>query len=491
MLDSLVKFPNKLWVLTRPPGGISMTKPVTDHAEASPTKQFFVSMLTRDISLADAILDLLDNCLDGALRLSNGKDVTYARHFVKITLSADYFSIEDNCGGIPREIAKNYAFKMGREPDDERDAESETIGMYGVGMKRAIFKMGREALVRTRYGADTFEVPITSAWLDAKGWDPLPIIEPTEASDRLAEPGTAIYVRELYEGVSRHFANAAFEDEVRAAISEHFTMFLQWGLKVEFNGKPVQPVLVEVLVSERADGPAPFVFQKMIDDVLVSITVGLNRARRLGNDDEDDADFERDRSSATAGWTVLCNDRAVIVGDKSRLTGWGDSIPLYHPQFSIITGIIEFRSKRADKLPVTTTKRALDTSSNVWLESLVKMKEGMRVWISYTNQWKNHPRADQSRYWDDARPLPLSKAIAAVASRITAKKTDGYVEFNPQKTKVLPEPMGKTPSSRRIVFSRPIEEIRLVSKMLFDSEDEKPGIVGEKCFDMTLSKAKK
>ena len=37
-----------------------------DTAAAIPTKQFFVSMLTRDISLADAILDLIDNCLDGA-----------------------------------------------------------------------------------------------------------------------------------------------------------------------------------------------------------------------------------------------------------------------------------------------------------------------------------------------------------------------------------------------------------------------------------------
>lgn len=140
----------------------------------------------------------------------------------------------------------------------------------------------------------------------------------------------------------------------------------------------------------------------------------------------------------------------MIVGDKSRLTGWGDGIPLYHPQFAIITGIIEFRSKRADKLPVTTTKRALDTSSNVWLESLVKMKEGMRVWISYTNQWKNHPRADQSNFWDDARPLPLRGAIAAVVSRAAAKTTADQVEFNPQKAKVLPEPPGKTPSSRRI-----------------------------------------
>ena len=46
-----------------------------DFAQASPTKRFFVSMLTRDISLADAILDLLDNCLDGALRLADGKEL--------------------------------------------------------------------------------------------------------------------------------------------------------------------------------------------------------------------------------------------------------------------------------------------------------------------------------------------------------------------------------------------------------------------------------
>ena len=36
--------------------------------DSSPTKEFFVEMLTRDIDLTDAILDLLDNCLDGVLR---------------------------------------------------------------------------------------------------------------------------------------------------------------------------------------------------------------------------------------------------------------------------------------------------------------------------------------------------------------------------------------------------------------------------------------
>ena len=52
-----------------------MTDAKKDYAEASSTKQFFVSLSTRDISLAGTILDLVDNCLDGALRLANGDDV--------------------------------------------------------------------------------------------------------------------------------------------------------------------------------------------------------------------------------------------------------------------------------------------------------------------------------------------------------------------------------------------------------------------------------
>lgn len=468
--------------------GDSTNLPVTTEAAvAIPTKQFFVSMLTRDITLADAILDLLDNCLDGALRLANGAEVNYSLHFVKIRLSSDGFEIEDNCGGIPRDVAKNYAFKMGREPDDKRDNETETIGMYGVGMKRAIFKMGRSAKVKTRHLGDSFEVPITSDWLDDKGWDPLPILDLTGDAG-LSEPGTKVSVTSLYSGVARHFTNEGFLNELRASIAEHFTLFLQRGLKVEVNGTVVDPVHVELLVSTDKDGPAPFVFQKMIDDVLVSIAVGLNTGRGLASDEDDGLDFERDRSTGTAGWTVFCNDRAVIVGDKSRLTGWGDGIPLYHYQFSILTGIVEFRSKHAEKLPVTTTKRALDTSSDIWLQALVKMKEGMRIWISYTNSWKNHPRSDQTKYWAQTTPLPLKGTVDVVAERATAKKADGHIEYNPQKQKVIPKPETEKPSSRRVVFSRPIEEIRTVSKALFDSPDEAPGIVGDKCFELALKK---
>jgi hypothetical protein len=468
-----------------------MTNNESDKAIAVPTKQFFVSMLTRDISLVDAILDLIDNCLDGALRIAGTKQVDYSKHSVKIKMNANAFYIHDDCGGIPRDIAKNYAFKMGREPDDSRDSESETIGMYGVGMKRAIFKMGRKAIVRSYHNVDRFHVPISSEWLDSKDWEPLPILS-SSAEDNIDSPGTIIEVASLYPSVSRHFENDAFINDVNLAIGEHFTMFLQKGLNIEVNNAPVGPVRVEILVSEATEGPAPYVYRKEIDGVMVSIAVGLNSGKTFNDDaDEDISDFARNRSVTTAGWTVFCNDRAVIVGDKSRLTGWGDEIPMYHAQFSVITGIVEFRSASADKLPITTTKRALDTSSEVWLEARTKMREGLRVFINHTNTWKNHPRSDQEKYWESAKPLSLAKAIDAIVdTREVTKKQDGGIEYNPAKKHVLPVPATKKPSSKRIAFSRPIEEIRMVSNALFDREDETPNIVGDKCFQIALEHAK-
>lgn len=458
-----------------------------DSAIAIPTKQFFVSMLTRDISLADAILDLVDNCLDGALRLAEGDQVDYSKHYVDIILDKEYFSIEDNCGGIPRDIAMRYAFKMGRESDDDRDSESETIGMYGVGMKRAIFKIGEDAIVHTNYENDKYHVPITSEWRNSKEWDSLPLITDDD-NLHLKQPGTTIEVSELYPSVSKYFSNESFINELQTAIGEHFTIFLQRGLTISVNDIKVQPVLIEVLVSDDPKLPAPFTYQKTINNVSVSIVVGLNTGRNL--DDDEVIDFERDRSAATAGWSVFCNDRAVIVGDKSRMTGWGDGIPMYHGQFSVITGIVEFRSSSAEQLPITTTKRSLDTASDVWLEARTKMREALRVWINYTNEWKNHPRSDQTRYWENAKPRSLDDAIHIVSKRNVTQKQDGSVEYNPAKKGNLPKPDTQKPSSRRIVFSRPIDEIKLVSSFFYDTDDEPPGIVGDKCFQIALENAK-
>ena len=61
------------------------------RAKGTPTKAFFVEMLTRDIGLNDAILDLLDNCLDGVVKLASGR---ICRVLLPATINYVYFLIK-------------------------------------------------------------------------------------------------------------------------------------------------------------------------------------------------------------------------------------------------------------------------------------------------------------------------------------------------------------------------------------------------------------
>jgi len=106
---------------------------------ASPTKDFFISILVRDIKLVDAISDLVDNCVDGARRLNPAGD--YKDLHINIEVNPQHFKITDNCGGISPEIAREYAFRFGRPKEAHNTPHS--IGQFGVGMKRALFKMGK------------------------------------------------------------------------------------------------------------------------------------------------------------------------------------------------------------------------------------------------------------------------------------------------------------------------------------------------------------
>ena len=458
--------------------------PSPDLARAEPTKAFFVSMLTRDISLADAILDLVDNSLDGALR-SGAPATGYQDFRVELTVSGEQFVIIDNCGGIPRDVAIEYAFKMGRDPADARDTAIETIGMYGIGMKRATFKIGTEISVQTKHGEDEYEVKIDAAWLTEPGWKPLPLLA-VDPADALQSPGTRISVRALHAGVSAHFRADHFVDELRKALGDHFTLFLQRGFSIVLNERSVEPTKIEILADPG--GPRPYYFEMEKNETQIRVAAGINPGIPLedGDEDEDDSRFQDNRAVATAGWTIFCNDRAVLVGDKSRLTGWGDGVPLFHPQFSVITGIVEFRARDAKELPITTTKRALDTSSESWLIAKSIMRDALAVFVRHTNRWKNVARSQQSPHWQRARPHDLADVAHMMEEqKLTAnRKFDGARYFDP--TAVLPKPPAAQATNSRITFSRPKEQIRVVAQHLLDDANEKPSRVGEACFSRVL-----
>ena len=65
----------------------------TNIIEGNPTKKFFIEMITRDISIEDAIIDLLDNSIDGATQI-NPNDLS--SFVINIEIDANKLSIKDN-----------------------------------------------------------------------------------------------------------------------------------------------------------------------------------------------------------------------------------------------------------------------------------------------------------------------------------------------------------------------------------------------------------
>ena len=466
-------------------------------AVASPTKNFFVRMLTRDIELQDAILDLLDNCVDGIIRSGAAKKdgpLPYDGFNATITMAADHFIIEDNCGGIPIETAKKYAFAMGRPPAAAAGDQSATVGMYGIGMKRAIFKLGTEALVESRNDTG-FIVEFTPQWMQDDKWDELPMYELSK--DKLVDGGTRVEIYELNDEVKSSFSDKTWIDEFRKTVARHYCLIIAKGFSVTIGSQEeiadgILPIRAEEFkllqaAPSETDGNriVPYIYVGKLGDVEVEIYAGLYR--ELLNADEAEEEEETRGTSDDAGWTVACNDRVVIWKDKSRLTGWGEaSVPNYHGQFIAITGIVLLRSADPKKLPLTTTKRGIDAASNVYSEAKDLMREATKSLTSFTNKWKKFPQQLEGIYKSSEYvDLPKLRELPATVAMTASRKIEGIKKFEPR----YPEP-AQEKTSVRVSFVAAKADVALVSSYFFENGKVKAGEVGEAAFNEALKAAK-
>ena len=407
-----------------------------------PAKDFFVSMLTRDIELQDAILDLLDNCVDGAIRTRSkekAEDDSLEGFWAEIKFDQDRFTIEDNCGGIPWKLAKEYAFCMGRPEGVE--TKNGTIGVVGIGMKRAIFKMGRECYVHSNHKDDAFLVTIPQAWFDDDSqWGNFQA-EREQPAKKLKH-GTIVEITRLEEGAKMAFGKGStFNETFPLVVAESYSYLIEKGFKVKINGEEVKRRAIKICF-ENPDDPKkkghlirPYIYESKFDDVEVFVAVGYRS--RLQTQEEQDDDAKTNYAAKEAGWTVVCNDRVVLSNDRSIKTGWGfGGVPNFHNQFSSIAGIVEFRSRFTANLPVTTTKRGIDTSKDIYTLVRQRMQEGLKCFTKNTNRWKGFESELKGRF-DDLKFLDLKelKKTARKLNLSTMRGDGNQKQFKPE----LPE----------------------------------------------------
>ncbi|WP_026776287.1 ATP-binding protein [Polaribacter sp. Hel_I_88] len=322
--------------------------------DANPTKDFFINMLTRDIRLDRAIIDLIDNCIDGAKNLKPKED--YEGLNVQLNLNENNFEIIDNCGGFSLNTAKNYAFRFGRPTEPEAKFVQHSIGRFGVGMKRSLFKIGGHFIVESKHKEDHFIVEVDiNEWVKDEKWT-FNYIEndniTKEKSKLNGEDGTAITVSKLYENIKIDFKSTEFIAKLKKEVSLALSYSILKNLKIEVNNSLIERTDITFL---EKDGLRPLQVSKEINGVEIKIYAGIG-----------------DYFPNKAGWYIFCNDRLVLEADKTFTTGWKEnrsddgSIVKFHNDLAMFRGAVFFDSDDSSKLPMTTTKTGIDLDHPIY-----------------------------------------------------------------------------------------------------------------------------
>ncbi len=348
---------------------------------ADPTKDFFVDMVTRDIELEDCIFDFLDNAVDGARRTGPapdaGPDHPLRGYRVDISLDKSSFEIKDNCGGIRLSDAIDYAFHFGRRTDAPLEVAG-GIGLYGIGMKRGIFKIGRKADVISEAEDACFRVYVdVNQWVkDKENWD-FEYFDHIHSGTR----GTTIKISELNAGIDTSFSDPVFRNNLVRLIARDYSFFIDMGLSIFVCGHQAPSFRFNLKSDENLQ---PAVQDYVDDGVNIRIVMGL--VDELPDDIPEE--FKPDKVERF-GWFVVCNDRVVLAADKSEKTIWGDDgYNVWHPQYNGIAGFVFFHAADQRKLPWTTTKREVDAAHPLYRRTVTKMKTLTDEFIAYSNRRK-------------------------------------------------------------------------------------------------------
>ena len=415
------------------------------NADASPEKRLFISLLTRDISLVAAFLDLIDNSINAALtpyadRLTTAEGYISALEdpeisastSIDIEFSAERVKIADNAAGIDSETARSYVFKFGRASQDSR-ASLDRLSVYGIGLKRAIFKMGDQISIVSDHEQGGFKLDLdVPAWaaLNQETWG-FPITErPNADADNT---GTVIEITQLRDDVATRLGDGVFEGQLIERIGQTYGYFMGKFVTISVNGKPVPPASVQVSENRTTESVT-------IGNVTCEIVAGLGPSDSNGHFRE-----------ATSGWFVLCNGRTVVSADKSSLTGWGGyGLPIFQPKHRPFLGIVMFASDDPESLPWTTTKASINEDSIAWQRAKREMMNTAKAIVSFLDR----------RYTESGTEVDSGELKEARGGSVNP-----LVTLSAKPRKFEPPAPKKNPTTR-IQFDARVADIRRVGKHL-------------------------
>lgn len=152
---------------------------VPETISAVPSKRIYRSIIS-DYGLKTSICELIDNAFDAWFTTGEKNDLDVEIH---IDVDPQTILFKDNSGGVARGELR----KLISPGESSISGQDSTIGVFGVGCKRAAVAIANHVRITTRKGNNkTFRISFDDEWLKSDSWD-LPICEAPEVSANTTE----------------------------------------------------------------------------------------------------------------------------------------------------------------------------------------------------------------------------------------------------------------------------------------------------------------
>lgn len=309
--------------------------------EALPSKRIYNPIIT-DYDFEKSICELVDNAID--IWVKNSRSIKL-KILINLNPANQTITIIDNAGGIK----KDDLYLIVAPGQTSNLLSDETIGIFGVGSKRAVVHLSNYIIIKTHHKDDlTYEINYDEVWLkDESTWS-VNIFK----VDNIPEGETRIELMNLRYSISDKLI-----DKVRIHLSEVYAKFLHDdNLLIELNDIKLFPIEFENFSGHpdySPQGNTISVMTTVAEKAIVRIVSGICVASSI-------SDY---------GVYLYCNNRLVVKAVKDENVG------AYVHNECGRAKIFVYVSGPVDMMPWNSSKSNFNYNNEVYNAIREKLKE--------------------------------------------------------------------------------------------------------------------
>ena len=287
----------------------------------TPSKEYFINLLTKDITVENAICELINNAVS---RYNYQRDTLgLDEYWISVQMKNNCIQIWDNCGAIEDVDLLKEKLRFDKIKKEEDDS-----------LVIALLKCGDRIELELNNNINSYLIKIDSK-TEINSWKL--IDQESFSSDK--PKGLRIIIKDIYPDIKCKLESGTLDRNLRSIVATKYRYLLDNNIKIKINDKFIESRFIkESLIYEE---------YKVIEDLIVKVKLYKCSKDRIN------------------GWDIVVNDICRLERNKSSMISWS-RLRIDGHSFLRFRGEVLIYCKRPERIIVNSIKNIINSESSIF-----------------------------------------------------------------------------------------------------------------------------